>query len=835
MQGRVTFNGGEFAPQLGVRADLDKYAMGCSVLENWDVGQMGGISRRRGMNYVRVATEAGSRIVPYIYSYAHGDGLRFLVEINSRSIRVLNHTGDVVVKEFHAGDLLADGDGVLEFDCNPAEMRWMQVNKLMIITSLKHRPMVLKYDETGWVFEPWKFKHEPWRYTHLEPRDTEIIVTYNGETWDVDFGDISPKDTAELLERSDVLRARYRTENVVAKDSVEKLTADVSIISAPPSVAKAGDKFAVPEDDGLTYFVAYNDFDAAGYVEGLESPANYTGAFKQVDAAKGYEKVTPVSSLKELGSVAKGTKVAFRSRYYHYWTCIKDFSGGESGYTRFEDYPEYFVEGLPVGDAVPCRGKWAFKCSGVWYGGYEVRRCYDTNELTGEWETRGVSRSYNDVPANNGIEGDELEEECYLRLFITHSRQLDDTLVAGFPTDANHNELQVDSYVHDVRLTATPLLSVGGVAWTCNDLIVPPVGTRFRTKVWSWAAFSDRYGYPLLCECYSGRLVFASTLEQPMTLWMSQVDDYDNFLESETEAGAIYATLATSSQDPICWIRPRRKQLLLGTSSSEHVIEPGSTVDGVSATNIMVQVHSYQGSDGQAALAMPEKVVFVGRGGKKVFEYGYNYEADGYLARELSVLAPHIGLEHGGVRVAGATEEPHQVVYFVTGDGQVAACTYNSMQEVKAWHRWKTDGRVLDVCAMPNGAEADILFLLVEREGTVYLERVSEASDYTDGINKADYTSTMVTNGLRSAVDREVRKYPSRPIAVYFGKKCELTTGKVEFCSDGKTWHVAPCRDAYLPEGWNEGVVTESVNAFERKVGVRVTGNRGLEVLAIQG
>ena len=838
MNSRVTFNGGEFAPQLGVRGDLDKYAMGCSCLENWEVGQMGGLSRRRGMRYLGEATERESRLFPYIYSYAKGDALRFLVEVSSSSVRVLDRCG-VAVATFKNGDELVNGEGILEWSCNPAEVRHMQINKLMVLTSLRHRPMVLKYDGKVWEFEPWKFKHEPWRYSHSELRDTEVAVSFNGETWDVDFGSTPMKDTAALLQKRDVLRVSYRTQYKEVTQSVQSLILDEppQIVNEVPQSASEGDRFAVIEDEGVTYYVCFveSGFDVKSYVEGLESPENYSNAFKRIDAAKGFgDDVKTISSLKELTDCPKGTKIAFNSKYYKYFTCIRDFNEFKDGFTTFEDYPDYFIEGLPIGDATPCKGTWAFKCSGTWYGGYTVRRCYDTKKLTGDWEIRGVSRSYNDSPTNNGIEGDESEEVCYLRLFITHSRQLDGTLEAGFPTDANHNMLTVDSYLHDIQLNAIPA-GEGNIVWTCNDIVQPEAGVRLRTKDWSWAAFSERYGYPLLCEHYSNRLVFASTVEQPLTVWMSQTDDYDNFLESETEVGAIYATLATVSQDPICWIKPRRKQLLLGTSSMEHAIEPGSTVDGVSATNILVQVQSYQGADGQPAIAMPEKVVYVGRGGKKVFEYGYDYEANGYLAKELSVLAPHIGLDHGGLRCCTATDEPHQCVYFVTGDGQVAVCTYNSLQEVRAWHRWVTDGKVLDACALPDGANADKLFLLVERGDNVYLEVVDNDSEYTDGIDKRDYTSTMITNDMRTALDREVRKYASVPVSVCFGQECDLLTGKVEFCSDGKTWNTAPTNDASLPKGWVDSVVTSSVNTFERKIGVRVSGNRGLEVLAVQG
>lgn len=51
MQTRTCFNGGEQSPELAARCDLDAYMRGCRVLENWEVSQMGGVKRRRGMRF----------------------------------------------------------------------------------------------------------------------------------------------------------------------------------------------------------------------------------------------------------------------------------------------------------------------------------------------------------------------------------------------------------------------------------------------------------------------------------------------------------------------------------------------------------------------------------------------------------------------------------------------------------------------------------------------------------------------------------------------------------------------------------------------------------------
>ena len=833
MQARIAFNGGEFAPELDVRSDLDKYPLGCRVIENWSIGQLGGLKRRKGMRTIDSALSSESRLIPYIYSYANGDSLRFIVEVSVDALRVFGMDGEIQAT-FQDGEQYGEDDVVLSFQVDPKSIRYMQINKLLILTSLAHEPMVLKYSGSMWEFEPWEFKQEPWRYTHDEIRDTEITVSYNGSIWDVNFGDADYMDTASPVEKNDILRVSYRTERKTINDKASNILNGVTYATTVPTQANEGDKFAVREDEGVTYFVCISEFPADAYVEGLESPAMYSNAFRQADIIEGFEEVEPVYSLKDLGAISKGTKVAIKSQNWHYYTCIKRYSGLAEGFTSFDDYPEYFIEGLPIGEAVACRGGWAFTCSGTWYGEYQVKRCFEKSELTGDWELRGTSRSFNDTPTNKGVEGDESEEECFMRLFITRSRCCGDEFIPGFPADSCHNSLSVDSYLHDIRLKAVSV-GQGDVVWSCDDVFKPAAGSRIRTTDWSWAAFSDRYGYPLLSAIFNQRLVFASTEEQPQTLWMSRVDDLNNFLEGEADNAAICGlTLNTSTQDPICWIKEHKKRLLLGTSSAEFVIAPEASNAGLSSTNIASEVHSDQGSDGQRAISMPGKVVFVGRGGKRAYEFGYNYEADGYIASDLTMLAPHIGRDHGGLITGSAMDSPDAAAAFVTGDGQLAMCTYNPMQEVRAWHRWTTDGFIHDVCVMPNGSKNDSVYLLVERDGVLWLEVVDEQSEYVDADGR-DYTSTVVTNTIHLPTEKMVINYASTPFAANFGDDLDITHGKVEFTTDGSTWYVPASNAAKLPKGWVPDLVAPSQNGFGRKLGMRVSGNIGAHLLAMQG
>ena len=492
MQTRVAFNSGEFSPEMDCRSDLEQYQRGCSVLENWQVSQMGGIKRRRGMRFIASALEETSRLIPYIYSYSEGDNVRFLVEVAKEAVRVLSLTGEELAR-FDSSPADAANPDAVWFYFEPDQFRYYQQNKLLFITSADNPPMVLEYDGAAeWTFKAWEFKHRPWRY-YDELRDWSIEIKKLAEGFEVTFPENTPyEETAADLQVADYLRASFWLEQAeeksIMKDillfkedpETQKDVPSVKIVSAVPSSAGFGDMFAISTDESIKYWVCKADWATSNYVDGLESPANYTGAFTAAEDIEGFEEIEPIYSLRELvgeGTIRQGRKIAMRQGYWEYYTCIKAYEHLEGGYSDFKDYPGYFIRGLAVGNAVPCRGKWSFYCSGVWFGSYEVRRNYDSPLLDENWEDRGISFSRNDAASNTSISGTESDEECFLRLFLTRSRRMKaDNLTSGFPPDGCGNRLIVEGYKHDMVLKATPTINketgeTTNILWTCDDLV----------------------------------------------------------------------------------------------------------------------------------------------------------------------------------------------------------------------------------------------------------------------------------------------------------------------------------------------------------------------------
>ena len=845
MQTRVCFNGGEYAPEMAMRSDMEQYYKGVAVMENWELSQMGGVRRRRGMRRVCAAMGAGSRLVPYVYSYAEGEGLRFVVEVAERAVRVLSEAG-AVVKVFRSGV-----DGCEVFRLVPERVRFEQVKGWLFLTCEGQAPLVLELldDNRGWALGRWRFERLPWRFDEL--RDTEVVVEPDGSEFAVRW-DADEEDDARGLQEADTLRVSFWTEEQEAVCRADEVLAGVVVaLKGVPDSAAVGDVFASPAaGESVKYWVCKEEFPGDVYVEGLDDPGCYPDNFVQSESMVGFDEVEAKYSVHDFisgGKIAKGAKLAIKGGYWEFWTCVAPFTkvAGES--SRFADYTA-FVRGVAVGAAMPCRGEWKFLCSGLWYGSYEVRRNYEGREVNGTWEPRGSSFSRVDEASNTVVSGTEADEVCYVRLFLTRSRRLAaEDLRAGFPQDSCGNRLVVEGYRHDMELRAQPGSSGKNedVLWLCADKVQLVWRGARATRDWSWAAFGGKYGWPMLVGMFQGRLCFAATVSEPQKIWLSRVDDLNNFSSSSGDDGGFAVELNTSTQDPICWMLEQDSRLMLGTTGGEYVLQNGSSDAGaVTAKNAYRARYGRVGSRLMPAWMLGGEVVYVERGDSRVRVFRYFLETNGYRSEDLSVLAPHVLREHGGAVGVTALEKPDRVLVLALGDGQVGLCVYNDLHQVMGWHRWVTDGRVLSVCAMPGaGADADRLWMVVQRDtraanGTVLrsetcIEVVDEKSPYGVDNGNMGYVSRLRTNDLVPKLEQLVVKRMQRSAKLRLG--AALDAGALRFrYNEEDGWQVPDCRELVLEPGWV--VLRGSRNAAEEHVvELEVSGRTGCEVLAIQG
>lgn len=85
-----TFNAGELSPLMDGRVDLDRYANGARILENFIPYPHGGVAKRPGWRYVAPAKGA-SRMIPFVFSESRA----YVLEVGPGWIRFFTDEGQI--------------------------------------------------------------------------------------------------------------------------------------------------------------------------------------------------------------------------------------------------------------------------------------------------------------------------------------------------------------------------------------------------------------------------------------------------------------------------------------------------------------------------------------------------------------------------------------------------------------------------------------------------------------------------------------------------------------------------------------------------------------------
>ena len=264
------------------------------------------------------------------------------------------------------------------------------------------------------------------------------------------------------------------------------------------------------------------------------------------------------------------------------------------------------------------------------------------------------------------------------------------TVTASSTTGINANQgfLSTDVgrllHITDGHLKITSVTSTTVVVGT----VIVDLNETGSTTDFALGSFSDTTGYPSCVTFFEQRLVFAATLSQPQTIFFSKSGDYENmddgYHETVADDDAIVYTIASNQVNAIRFMTATRT-LIIGTAGGEFAVSGGGTDIAITPTNILIKKQSNNGAANVDALAVGNATIFLQRAKRKLRELAYNFDVDGYLAPDLTILAEHIS--KGGFKQLSYQQEPNQIIWCVRNDGQLAGLTYQREQQVVAWHR----------------------------------------------------------------------------------------------------------------------------------------------------
>ena len=268
-----------------------------------------------------------------------------------------------------------------------------------------------------------------------------------------------------------------------------------------------------------------------------------------------------------------------------------------------------------------------------------------------------------------------------------------------------------------------------------------------------WDPFANGNN-PATVAFHQQRMVLGGTRDNPASFFMSRTGDYENFRKSRPlqDDDPVEYMLASGSIDEIKWVIGFG-ELLIGTSGAEYKASSGGA--SITPNDVQINVESYWGSAGLAPLIIGNSVLHCQRSGSHVRDLHYSWEKDGYAGNDLSLLAPQL-VETHKIRQWAFQQSPGSTVWAVRDDGILLGLTYMQEQNVFAWSRHVTDGKVLSVVVL-SGDEEDAVLMVVEREiagvRKYFLERLARRFRSDDRIEEAFFVDCGITATHAEAVE----------------------------------------------------------------------------------
>lgn len=337
----------------------------------------------------------------------------------------------------------------------------------------------------------------------------------------------------------------------------------------------------------------------------------------------------------------------------------------------------------------------------------------------GTWEViAAIQRSFDGVEyetirtiSSSGVtsdlvSGNELEP-CFLRFKVV-------TKTGSPPANASFVLEPSDSFHYGLLKVITFTDSQ-----TVEAMVVFPPYDNSTTKYWNEPAWSDYRGFPRAVTFHENRLMWGGSTYRPQTVWGSIIDDYFNYRVSAEDDGGLSFRLASDAANGIQWI-VGQESLIIGTTGSEYTVGTRENQTSLTPSGIAARRSTTYGSDLIQAVVVSDAVLFVSRSGRRVFEFVYTFEEDGYTSNDLTLLSEQI-TDSRLIQLA-VQKNPQTVLWSVTGNGNLSAVVYERGQRVAGWFRFDTgvDGETRDyfesVAVVSGDGEEDEIWVVVRRE-----------------------------------------------------------------------------------------------------------------------
>lgn len=221
---------------------------------------------------------------------------------------------------------------------------------------------------------------------------------------------------------------------------------------------------------------------------------------------------------------------------------------------------------------------------------------------------------------------------------------------------------------------------------------------------------------------YEARTAYAKIENEPLGFKLSRSPDnnganrYDDFTNGTDDDHAIENTINAEDESAIRWLRGLDKFLAVGAFSGIFKVTGNTDEEAISPTSIKARRVTSVGSSDVQPLSLENAIVYAEQNNLTLRSFEFDALLDSFKAVDRNLVSDRItqGLIKQFAWMSGRPE----IVWVVKENGELLGMTFQSGENVSAWHRHpsRSGDLFLSIATVPRSNNYDRLWAVIERE-----------------------------------------------------------------------------------------------------------------------
>lgn len=310
--------------------------------------------------------------------------------------------------------------------------------------------------------------------------------------------------------------------------------------------------------------------------------------------------------------------------------------------------------------------------------------------------------------------------------------------VQFFTVDENPLPIELDTGITLEQAKKLQVTQNADAMYLTMDEINPKILRRKSATQFSISDVSpdgikfNETGYPACVTFYSARLWYGGFSKKPLTVYGSEVAEYNNFVipgSNIDDEDPLELTLSEIT-DPIEWMVGGKTNLYVGNAEGITLINGGGYEIPITATEVNADLANKEGASRAVPTQKDSQVFYISNDRRKVYMFDYDLLTEKFLSTDLNWLAQDV--TRGRLKEIHYKRDDNNIIYVLLDNGQMAGLLYNSRESIMGWFPLETNGTVTSMCTVTRPDGKDDLFIGVNRANGWNIERLAPEVEFTN-------------------------------------------------------------------------------------------------------